>query len=483
MSESRNLTTEMWTLADALLDERISADGVRQLEAMLDENPSAQAEFIEYCQLHVNLHANVRAQRVIDDFCKQQKYVASTVTPPVNDARKPMPFSFLLRGLPKGRGPMRLALVASVILICVSAYEIGRWNSRRGFASSLERAQNGVETTFRAATSEIGTLKLTSGTATLEIPKVGHVLLEGPAHFELLSPMRARLTQGRMKMRVTEATGHGFVVETRDGEVTDLGTEFALNVNSNNTGLVVFDGVVDLRLKPSVKNSTDRIERLVQGEGVTFSHFGDLDRIGSIVTGAAATFLQGGDLTADGTPPLIADVSDNRGSDAAKKYYEIVPAGLKEDSQAYVDRPHEWNGIYSTGMPSYLLNADYVRTFADERWRRKIEVKVTIGRPATLFLFFDTRIAVPEWLKENFQPTGDRIGMDVGRWGSKKKRVVGIGPGNSINAEFNVWKRVVTEPGVVTLGSPSTLVRDLGGMYGIAAVALAPSEEKVSSSR
>jgi hypothetical protein len=85
-------------------------------------------------------------------------------------------------------------------------------------------------------------------------------------------------------------------------------------------------------------------------------------------------------------------------------------------------------------------------------------------------------------LKKDFEPTRDSIGMDLDRWGTNKKRVVEVGPGNSVNARYTVWKRVVKEPGVVVLGPPYDTARTEGGMYGIAAVALDGQPAKSDSS-
>jgi hypothetical protein len=174
-------------------------------------------------------------------------------------------------------------------------------------------------------------------------------------------------------------------------------------------------------------------------------------------------------------------VTDNRDDSESNRYYEIVPGGLEEDALARVDRTHQWNGVTPEGMPAYLIHADYVRTFAEDRTRRDREIKVELGRPADLYVFFDKRIAPPAWLTQDFKDTGDMIGMDVDRWGKNRKRVVGVGPGVSINARFSVWKRTVNEPGSITLGPPYGTRKNSGGMYGIAAVPLESGEKTPDS--
>ena len=50
-----------------------------------------------------------------------------------------------------------------------------------------------------------------------------------------------------MTLHVTNPRGRGFVVETPQGQVTDLGTEFGVDVaGDSNTDVVVFEGAVNL---------------------------------------------------------------------------------------------------------------------------------------------------------------------------------------------------------------------------------------------
>ena len=58
---------------------------------------------------------------------------------------------------------------------------------------------------------------------------------------------------------------------------------------------------------------------------------------------------------------LIGSVSDNIRDPSENMYYQIVRAGLYDDSRVYVDRIHEWNGIDASGIPEILRGADYVK--------------------------------------------------------------------------------------------------------------------------
>jgi hypothetical protein len=330
-------------------------------------------------------------------------------------------------------------------------------------------------------TGGVSSVRVDSGTVDLKLPGIGHVIVEGPAQFDMLSAKRARLSGGRIKMRVTEETGHGFVVETPYGEVTDLGTEFGIDLTEQGqAGLVVFEGSVDLRVAESAALESARVERLVGGEGVIFNKGGPIDRIASIVTGSVPTFVQSKSNTRDAGSNIFRSVFDN--SKNSKKFYEIVPRGLHEDVQLHVDRPHQWNGLTEAGIPPYLVGADYVKTFSRDGAEQQLEIFVTIGCPSTLYVMFDDEVPAPGWLRKNFKNTGDKIGADCAAWGKKRNRRLGIGPGKSIDGVFAVWKRDVHEPETIVLGANEGVVKGsgVGGMYGIAAVATEESKTMVT---
>jgi hypothetical protein len=312
--------------------------------------------------------------------------------------------------------------------------------------------------------------RLSSGTAEVQLPGIGYVIVDGAAEFALIDPMRARLNHGRIKMRVTEKTGHGFVVETPFGNVTDLGTEFGLDVSGQGqAGVVVFDGAVDLQVaESSEKPGFSRTERLEQGEGLAFSEGGKLDRIVSIVTGQSATFQASDESLASSPQPLIAGVSDNLRASDTKKFYEIVPGGFGEDVRAFVDRAYEWNGIDDKGIPKCLRGGDYILPFNEDK-AKDIEITVALARPAAVYVLFDGRGTPPKWLSRDFVDTGLQVGMDEYETAASDVRptsVLGKGPGNSIDYSFSVWKRELAAPGKVVLGprGGSTKRRS---MYGI----------------
>jgi ferric-dicitrate binding protein FerR (iron transport regulator) len=366
-------------------------------------------------------------------------------------------------------------VVTALVLLVVGAFA---WQNplRRNRPSPPARSAQGPETQRERGFQHV---RLASGQMReLALGDLGSIMVQGPADLDLLGTSRARLRQGRIRVRITSETGRGFMVQTPRADVIDLGTEFGVEVapGSDDTGVVVFEGAVDMAVDGDGSRAGLQVEHLSEGDGVVIRGAGQLDRLMSIVTGTTDwTYQQTSEASAHGAGPIIADVRDNLSVSQSKKAYQIVPGGLREDARCYADRPrHEWNGLDENGMPERLIGADYVRTFESTRSRKDIRIYVRLARPARLFVFLDRRIDPPRWLRRDFRETGERIGLDKGPYRIRKNVHAtferGIGAGISVDHIFSVWERLVEQPGEVELGP------NPGGsgsaMYGIAAVAL-----------
>ena len=91
-------------------------------------------------------------------------------------------------------------------------------------------------------------LVLATGLAEIAFASGAHVILEGPAEFEPLSPTGGLLSQGLLSARVPPAA-RGFVVRAPDATVVDLGTEFGIAVEQGGLSDVeVFAGRVEVGL-------------------------------------------------------------------------------------------------------------------------------------------------------------------------------------------------------------------------------------------
>ena len=97
---------------------------------------------------------------------------------------------------------------------------------------------------------------LTQGFIQLRFNHGTLLVVEAPARFTIRGEKRVRLDYGRAVATVPQA-GHGFVIDSPDAEVIDLGTQFGVDVNSaQDTEVHVLQGHVRVRPRGETK-STD----------------------------------------------------------------------------------------------------------------------------------------------------------------------------------------------------------------------------------
>ena len=312
-------------------------------------------------------------------------------------------------------------------------------------------------------------LRFEAGEVSLVFDSGVEVSIRGPAEFEVRATDRAFSRLGLITARVGR-DGSGFTIETPVATVVDLGTEFVVGVSpSGSTDVAVFSGLVDLSIGAGRQTVTEP-RRVTQGEALRIDESGRLDRIVSI---ASDRFPDARAVRPPVVDPLILDVRDNRAIGHTSKFYRVARGGLHEDALAYVDRNHEWNGVDARGLPSFLVGAEYVMPYNDDKFAVDLEVDVDLARPAAIFIFLSDSMPVPDWLRRDFLYTGEKIGLDEGRNRYVRTRTSGVGPGKSIDTVFSVWRRDVREASTITLGAPAQPEGVAGfNMYGIAAVPL-----------
>jgi hypothetical protein len=320
--------------------------------------------------------------------------------------------------------------------------------------------------------------ELVEGILELTFDTGAQVKVFGPAKFEVASARSICCMRGRVTTLVGES-GKGFTIETPKARIVDLGTQFGVNISEEgDTQIVVFQGSVDLTRSeaadPAAKDSSPRwTRRLSQGDAMMLNNFGEPRRLVAVQRGDF--FPSSLDRFGRGeTPPVILDVRDNIRPDESTKCYQIVHGGLHEDVPCFVDRGHQWNGVDSAGIPEFLLGADYIMPFNDDKFIADLRVDVQLARPSTCYVLLDDNMPPPAWLRSQFKNTGLHIGMDSAKTPWHTEHANAAGPGQSIDFTFSIWSRDVPKAGVVTLGGvdpPKTGTRSRGfNMYGIAVV-------------
>jgi ferric-dicitrate binding protein FerR (iron transport regulator) len=315
-----------------------------------------------------------------------------------------------------------------------------------------------------------GRLEIDAGVLTLRFRSGASVTFRGASSMQIESDMLVRLDRGQATAQVPH-WAKGFTIETPDVKVVDLGTQFGVMASDKNgTDVVIFEGEVDV--KPT-GGARDVQKRLVQGQAARIDSEGAFSRISEV----RGDTKNGWSTTTDSGAPssVFASIRDNIPSVGGTDYMyfrQVTPGGLQEDALAYVDRrPHQWNGLTAAGLPDFLLGADYCRTFNDYRYISNLEIVVKLARPANLYVFIDDRVPIPDWLPERFENTGVKIGLDEGPSEGIPNHRTAVGPGNSIDNVFTVWRRRCEGGEVVKIGGLETRA-DARAMYGIAAKAL-----------
>ncbi|MEM7314876.1 MAG: FecR domain-containing protein, partial [Planctomycetota bacterium] len=109
-----------------------------------------------------------------------------------------------------------------------------------------------------------GMLQVSEGVVHVELFSGVSLVVEAPAEFAVKSSMQMEVRLGRVRARVPEPA-HGFRMSTRDGDIVDLGTDFAVDVSTTRSELHVIEGEVELH----PENQATR--RLEAGQAVSIS--------------------------------------------------------------------------------------------------------------------------------------------------------------------------------------------------------------------
>jgi hypothetical protein len=310
------------------------------------------------------------------------------------------------------------------------------------------------------------TVNFKSGRINLFVSNGAELLIEGPADVRFDSSQKIFARKGKLAARIGPGA-IGFRIDTPHANVTDRGTEFGVSVeDDSHTSVVVYKGIVDLDVVGGAEQPRQRLET---GEALSVNREGQLSRITTV---ASSEFLEPPQVrrAGSGQNRLITSVSDNVRSLNTTKYYRVIPRGFREDCQAYVDRPHEWNGVDARGLPPFLLGGDYVMTFNDDKITKAIEISIEISQPANVYVLFDHRVSPPpDWLTRDFEDTKWNVGCDDVF--EDKGIHIGVGAGQSIDQVFSVWRRRLTSPTTVLLGAllkdPPSDIKTPVSMYGV----------------
>ncbi len=332
------------------------------------------------------------------------------------------------------------AAAAAVVVFGLLAFG---W-ARRGVEVEVVETSDGISGDWVVGhKARLNHVALVRGSVQIRLSSGVLLDVSAPIEMNLIDAMHVRVLSGRVTADVGEH-GKGFVIETPQARVVDLGTRFGVDASDvAQTSVLVFQGQVEVY----EKGSAQRVALLNTGEGLRLDNNRRVSRIVSVSGTDGAN-----GWTANAPPASSALISAVRDSmtandEAAKKwpslrnFYRIVPGGLLDGALAFSDVADEWSDV-----PAGLVGADQVRTFAVDGFNWFMKLTIEVSRPVELFVFVDQRNPVPEWVSTDFTDSGETITLNFKppQWqGRVAKRL-----------PYSVWKRIVRTPGEVTLGAP-----------------------------
>lgn len=243
---------ELHTLIDALLDGDITEADFLRLDAELHVDPAARRAYYERQKLHLLLTNEA------------QRDAGRKTTPPVSVAARRPVFSSNLLAL----AAALVALFSVTALVWQSVHEsdVAQTEEAHAAGYAVLAGQSDPVWAYKTPITEgdlipAGPLHLQSGIARLELFSGVSVVLEGDAEFEILSDMEMKVSRGKIRARVPEAAT-GFRIHTPDGDVVDLGTEFALDLSDARSEVHVLDGEIEWHPENAA------MQRMTEGQAV-----------------------------------------------------------------------------------------------------------------------------------------------------------------------------------------------------------------------
>jgi hypothetical protein len=458
--EDKELMIEVLELTLACQRGDATAEECARLERLLADDPRAIQWYLRVVDDSLTLRDAAAADENASHATAESAnaFVAELATPLMKNT------PFRARGGHWPRWSLAIAVVACALLAAFAAFErrLQVDPDAAVFASSANGSlarvvdisgvawADGAKQFSEWSLVKAGdSLKFRSGWINLFLENGAELLIEGPADVRFVSLNRVFAAQGKLAARVGPGAV-GFRIDTPHANVTDRGTSFGVSIDGDShTSVVVYEGIVDLDVVGDRKLPRRRLE---SGEALSVDRQGQLSRITTV---KSEDFLEPPQVRVGGSQPmrLIAAVSDNVRSLQTTKYYRVIPGGFQEDCRAYVDRLHEWNGVDGRGLPPFLVGGEYVMTFNDDKVATRINIAVTLARPANVYVLIDDRVPPAEWLKRDFVDTGWDVGADEGYVGRDIQTA--SGPGNSIDHIYSVWRRNVNHHDTLVLGALS----------------------------
>jgi hypothetical protein len=443
------MNTQDRQLLNRLLDDDVSIDEREQAITALARDHEAIAYLAEQAIFLADLRQSLKRQKL-------QRAVATAMVPQPRNTF----LNKIIRVWP--------AAAAALFLLALSTlFLIKQLSGNSAVMAEIVTSESAMPAESWKAGQRVALRKmmLASGRVGLRLNNGVVLSLEGPLQAEFVSEMQLRLSQGSATADVGK-DGKGFVIDTVNARVVDLGTRFGVSVGeSNETDIVVFEGKVEVfdpaktDVKPQPKMT------LNEGEAIRVDDSRRRQRVRMLVLNRRAWRFQ-----ESRNSDIVSDVMDNVTTNGANRFYGLVRAGMAEGARMYTTGHNRtWHPLPGEAFPQELVGADVICTMDTDRHEEDLSMTLVITRPCELYVFPDARHPEPEWVRREFTNAGFQLRS--GPWTPRGKSLETLTDAEKaqLYVSHTVWKKSITQPGSIVLGSslPAQGVH-ARAMYGIA---------------
>lgn len=213
-------------LAKVLSGEADPAEVARFLEAA-EKDDALRQRFVELAELDGMLGVALE-----DEFSRERRHLQ--IMQAVGESERDEFVVGVETRLKQRRWAVRFGSIAAVLALAFTGWLVFGKDQAVATVARLETVTwgDGAPIQTGKGITKGHRLRFASGLVELQVGARGRMVVEGPADLEFTAPDRSVLRRGRVVMRVTPA-GHGYRMETPQGAVVDLGTEFGVAVGDD----------------------------------------------------------------------------------------------------------------------------------------------------------------------------------------------------------------------------------------------------------
>lgn len=262
-------------LIEEAIEGRLTPDGYLELKRLVLNDPKALDHYITYLYNHAALEfqagpgsVDEDKMRMLFDLTPSKETLQELLRLPdsiecrheMNESRRRQWF------------PQVLTLLLGMALIVVFSYFFTSTFRKDRYFATITKTTNclwGDSTAKTAPGSRLGhcTLHLEQGVALIHYDCGVTVSLEGPSIFEIKKAKHGILHSGRLMATIETLEGQGFIVDTPDSSIKDLGTKFGVYAPKSEPSIVdVIDGSIEISSRTS-----DKTYFLQKGESLVFA--------------------------------------------------------------------------------------------------------------------------------------------------------------------------------------------------------------------